>query len=386
MITLKNIFRSNGFLLAVYTLLALVVSLQQYHLGGKSDTATHYNNFIIFRQSFLHLVHNNDLYALYPAEYYDYYKYSPAFALFMGAFAYLPVPVGLILWNVLNAMVLFFAFKSLPVPDQKIKIAVMWFVVIELITSLQNSQSNALIAGLLILAFNFLERRRIAYGTMMIALTVFIKIFGLVAFSLFFLYADKKRFFGWSALWITLLTILPLLVVTPHQLIFLYQSWVHLLQMDFDGSIGISVAGWLQTWFHFDPPKHWITLAGIILFCIPLLYYQRYSQFIFRWLILCSILIWIIIFNHKAESATFIIAVSGIALWYFSQERNYFNLTLLILAFLFTCLSPTDLFPSSVRKTFFIPYVVKVFPCIIIWMKITRELITGSYHPKTVIE
>src|SRR4030095_11803055 len=109
--------------------------------------------------------------------------------------AWLPDLPGLIMWNLLNALTLFFAIRWLPVSDKKIKLAVWWFVIVELVTSLQNSQSNALIAGLLILSFCFLERRQIMWGTLMISLTVFIKIFGLVAFSLFFLYTDRRKFF-----------------------------------------------------------------------------------------------------------------------------------------------------------------------------------------------
>ena len=383
---LQKVFSNPRFILAIYALLAVGIAFQEYHLGSKSDTSTHYNNYIIFRQSFFHLIHHQDLYAQYPAEHFDYYKYSPAFAIFMGAFAFLPIVAGLILWNLLNAVVLFFAIKSLPVNDKKIKVAVSWFVVIELITSLQNSQSNALLAGLLILAFCFLERRKIAWATLMITLTVFIKIFGLVAFSLFMLYPDKKRFVMYSALWMLLLALVPLFIVSPAQLISLYESWWKLLSMDYTGSAGISVMGWLHSWFHFDPPKNLITLAGVLIFCIPLLFMKRYDQFIFRWLFLCSILIWVIIFNHKAESATFIIAVCGVALWYFSQEKNNINLSLLILVFVFTCLSPTDLFPPIIRKNYLVPFVVKAVPCIFIWIKIIFELSTASYKPKTALQ
>ena len=380
--TLQKFFSNPKFILVIYALLAAGTALQEYHLGSKSDTSTHYNNYIIFRQSFFHLIHHKDLYAPYPAEHFDYYKYSPAFAVFMGAFAYLPLAIGLITWNLLNALVLFFAIKSLPVNDRKIHVAVWWFVVIELTTSLQNSQSNALIAGLLILAFCFLERRNIALATLMITFTVFIKIFGLVAFSLFLLYPDKKRFVLYSALWMGLFALIPLIVISPTQLLSLYESWWKLLGTDYSGSSGISVMGWLNSWLNIAPPKNMVTLAGVVIFCIPLLFIRRYTQFIFRWLFFCSILIWVIIFNHKAESSTFIIAVCGIALWYFSQERNYVNLTLLMLAFVFTCLSPTDLFPPALRTNFFVPYTVKVVPCIVIWVKIIYELIAASYKPK----
>ncbi|MCY7409525.1 MAG: DUF2029 domain-containing protein [Chitinophagales bacterium] len=368
--------------MVVYILLAIIISFQEFLLSKPGDRFTHYNNFIIFRQSFLHLIQNKDLYIAHPDVQYDLFKYSPAFAVFMGAFAYLPMLAGLILWNALNAAVLWFAIKSLPVKNKIVTVSIAWFVVIELITSMQNSQSNVLMAGLLILAFCFLERRNIALATLMICLTVFIKIFGLVAFSLFLLYPEKKKFILWSALWIVLLILLPLMVVSPAQLIFLYKSWYAMLSMDYSGSWGISVMGWLHTWFHFDPPKNVITLLGIAIFCLPLLFYKRFGEEIFRNLFLSSILIWVIIFNHKAESATFIIAVCGIAIWYFMQQRTTLNFILLLLAFIFTMLSPTDLFPPVVRNSFMVPYTMKVFPCILIWLKIIWEMMVASYKPR----
>jgi uncharacterized membrane protein YkvA (DUF1232 family) len=86
-------------------------------------------------------------------------------------------------------------------------------------------------------------------------------------------------------------------------------------------------------------------------------------------------LIWVVIFNHKAESPTFIVAISGVALWFFSQERKTENLVLIVIAFIFTILAPTDLFPRWVRIGILKPYVVKVVPCILIWIKITYDLL-----------
>jgi hypothetical protein len=360
--------------------------LQQWLLTNSADPFTKYNNFIIFRSSFFHLIHFQDLYALYPTEHWDYYKYSPSFALLFGVFAYLPVFAGLLFWNMLNVLLLFFALRLFPLADQKIRTAALWFVLIELITTTQNDQSNALIAAMLIFAFSFFEKKHIALGTLMIVLTVFIKLFGLVAFSLFFLYPNKKKFILYSAMWMILLFLLPLLVYSPAQLLLSYQSWWQLLQMDFSGSLGISFAGWLHSWFHFDPPKNYVTLFGIILFCIPLLFYKRYSEYLFRILFLCNILIWVIIFNHKAESATFIIAVSGIALWYFTQQKNTFNFILLVLVFIFTCLSPTDLFPPILRQSLFVPYTLKVVPCILIWFKIIFDLSAATYSSNSLLQ
>ena len=152
-----------------------------------------------------------------------------------------------------------------------------------------------------------------------------------------------------------------------------------MLSEDLAGSYGLSVMGWLYTWFGYQHSKNLTVLLGILLFCIPLIYWKDYINFQFRLLILCSILLWVIIFNQKAESPTFIIAICGVAIWYFSQPKDNLRTTLVILAFVFTSLSPTDLFPKFLRESYVVPYVLKAVPCIFIWFYIVIQLIFRRY-------
>lgn len=378
---LKKLFTQPLTLLVLFVILAILASVQSVLLGLKTfqpdgPLYTHYNNYVIFVQSFFHLLEQKDLYILYPAEHWDLYKYSPTFALFFGLFAYLPAVLGLSLWNVLNALILFFGVKALPNFSDKQKALLLLVVVLELMTSLQNAQSNAMMAGLMIWAFACLERRQYLAATFFIMATVYIKIFGLVAMALFLFYPRKDKLALYSVLWAVVLFVLPLIVVDWQQLLFLYRSWGNLLQDDHSISYGFSVMGWLNTWFGLMADKIVVLGIGVLLFCLPLLRFKLYSNFTFRILTLCSVLIWVIVFNHKAESATFVIAMSGIAIWFFAQEKlSRENLVLLILAIVFTSLSPTDLFPKFIRKSLLEPYVVKAVPCILIWGKIIWEML-----------
>ncbi len=376
----KNKLTGNKFFVPVIiSIVVIIITAQSLLLNSKTfipgePSYTHYNNYVIFKQSFFHLIENKNLYELYPAEHFDYYKYSPTFSLFMAPLANLPDSVGLFLWNLLNVLVLYFALRRLPLSSNKTHLLMLGFVFLELLTSTQNSQSNALIAGLIILAFTSLERKKIVLASLFIVLTVFIKIFGLVAFALFMFYPNKLRAAVYTIGWTVLLAAFPLLVISVSQLSFLYQSWLHLLQNDHSASVGFSVAGWLYTWFHIDA-KNATVLIGALVFCLPFLKWKYYNDVQFKLFFLSSILLWIVIFNHKAESATFIIAVTGIAIWFFSQKRTLLNTILFATAFIFTILSPTDLFPKSIRENFVIPYVLKAVPCILIWFKIMYDLL-----------
>jgi uncharacterized membrane protein len=381
---MKKIFENPRFIFGVYMLLALSATLQSYYGSPTifNDLEyTAYNNYLIFKQSFFHLIEGKDLFILYPKEHWDLYKYSPTFSLMMAPLAILPDVVGLFIWNLLNALVLFFGIKKLQLPARfkgiefsKISMFIILFVGLELMTSLQNEQSNGLLAGLIILAFVFLEKEKIWLGTLCITLTFYIKIFGIVAFALFLVYPQKGKFILSSAVWMIVLALMPAVFVGFDQLIFLYESWGRMLGEDHAASYGYSVMGWLQIWFGLEVSKNVIVLLGVALFCLPLVKFKRNLNYEFRWRLLVSILIWVVIFNHKAESPTFVIAMSGVGIWYFFSKKTKVNLALVILAFVFTSLSPTDLFPRFLRESFVIPYEMKAMFCILIWGKVIWEM------------
>jgi len=351
------------------------VLLTQAHPKPGEWPYTMYNNYVIFRQSFFHLIHGQDLYVAYPDECWDLYKYSPAFALGFGILAYLPDALGLFLWNFLNAAVLFIAIYKLPKIDIKYKSFMLFVTGLELMTSMQNSQSNGLMAGLLILAFCMLEKERFLLATLFVSLTVFIKIFGIIACILFVFYSKKLRLALYMLGWCLLLLLIPGLFTGFDQLIFLYKSWLNMLANDHSASVGYSVLGWLQTWFKVEPNKIFVLLIGFVLLLLPLLKIKQYVVYPFRLGMLASILIWIVIFNHKAESPTFVIAVTGVAIWFFMQAPSKINIALFILVIVFTCLAPTDLFPRFIRKNIFEVYVVKAVPCILVWVKVMYEIL-----------
>jgi hypothetical protein len=235
-----------------------------------------------------------------------------------------------------------------------------------------------MIVGLIILAYLALEKKNIAIATLLVVSTIFIKLFGIVALVMFLFYPNKLKSGLYIVFWTLLIGVLPLVVIPFDDLMFLYKSWLGLLQNDHGTLMKFSVMGILQTWFGVNANyKAVILLIGMVTFCIPLIRWKVYSVPRFKLLYLASVLIWVIIFNHMAESATFIIAVTGVSIWYFTkQSPSKLDTFLIILTLLLTILSPTDIYPKSLRDNFFIPYTLKVLPCILVWIKINYELLT----------
>ena len=177
--------------------------------------------------------------------------------------------------------------------------------------------------------------------------------------------------------WFLILLLIPLLVVSLDQLRFLYESWGNMLTLDHTPSAyGFSVFGWLKTWFHVQPPNLFVILMGAIILLLPYGRIKMFGSFDFRLLALSSILISVVIFNHMAESPTFVIAMVGASIWFFSGKPTLFNVILFSSALVLTSLSTTDLFPAEFRKNIIQPYVLKAFPCILIWIKISIDMLT----------
>jgi len=378
--------KNLSIVLFAYVLISLVAATQglfgtpkTYFPGGVPYPD--YNNYLIFKYSFYHLIRGKDIYHFFNADHYDLYKYSPTFAVLFGTLAWLPDPLGLVLWNLINSLCLFAAIRMLPNLDDKKKSWILLFCLVELLTSIQNTQSNALMAGLIIFAFALAERSKYFLSALCIVFSIYIKIFGALAFVLYLFYPGKLRLMAYSIFWMLLMAILPLAVIDMHQLVFLYQSWLRLLQEDHSASTGISLMGILQSWFHSDLSKNGVVLAGLLLFLLPLVRVRQYKDYTFRLLMLASVLLWIVIFNHKAESPTFIIAMSGAGIWYFVQERQGFNTVLIILTLFLVSLSVSDLVPSFIRNEWVKPYRIKAVMPILIWCKLVYELILLRYRP-----
>jgi hypothetical protein len=396
---------------------------------------SHYNNYIIFKQSFFHLIASQDLYIHYPQEQYDLFKYPPTFALLFAPFSMLPDFLGYSVWTALNLLLPVFAIYKLQGVSSRVKAAMCALLLLEGFTSALNSQSNGLMLGLLLFAFVAMQNGRISQAVLFIWLTAFIKLFGILFFAMLLVFpgAVKKSLVRVPVIFVVLY-LLPLPVLGWEGLQRQYASMFNLLAHDHGYFVKYSVMGWLQQWFGLRPNKNLILILGLGLQCIPLLVFiikqklwrsgsleQINSKSLERWqfLFAASWLLWMVIFNHMAESATYVIAVGG-AMLALSQlvvsENTHFGTTKIsgildgqnksidsnshsnnavqnvswhryissqnspwigafIMMFLFTMLGPTDIYPKEVRLWIVETAQLKAFPCILLWGLTCIEMI-----------
>ncbi|GAB4131639.1 MAG: glycosyltransferase family 87 protein [Bacteroidia bacterium] len=379
---MKNLFRKYpflahpAFLLALYVIVFAAVTLHRLLMVDDA-----FNNFDIFRYSFFNLITGNDLYILHPDQYFDLYKYSPTFALTMAPFWWIPKLPGLFIWNFLNALLPLYAIQRLKISGYA-KAFISYFILIELITSVQNSQSNGLMAGLMILSFVFLEEKKPALSVLMICLGFYVKLFAALAALLMLFYDRKPRFILSGALFVITLGVLPVAVTGIEGLTMQYKSWLHLLGNDPAHALNYSIMTFAERALHVHLSDSLYLIGGLILLSLPLLRQAHYNSYQWRITYLATILIWVVIFNHKAESPTFVIAMAGAALWYSVAEKNTFRLILILFVFLLTGLSATDLFPPFIRNEIIRPYALKALPCIVLFFVMIADLWKGKFSPE----
>jgi hypothetical protein len=230
-------------------------------------------------------------------------------------------------------------------------------------------------AGLMLAGFAARERRRDAAAALCVVAAAFVKPFGGVALLPCLVQPGRTRLLTLVAAWGVVFALAPLLVVPPEHLVFLYRSWLTLLQNDQSVKIGVSVMSWLRAWLGLDLPPHVVVACGGVLLLLPLVRPLAFRAGTTRLLLMASVLIWVVIFNHMAEPPTYVIAMLGVGLWYFCQPPTALNTTLLVAAFLLTGMAATDVYPRVVRSRLISPFVLRAAPCIFVWIELQRELL-----------
>ena len=358
--------RAELFVAALWVIAVVAATVQQ----GVSQQN---NNFLIFRAASLHVLHGQDLYAAYPALHFDFYKYSPSFALLFLPFAVLPFAFSMLLWNTLNAGVLWIAMGTV-LPRRAAHIA-RGIVFLDMLGSLQNVQSNALVAGLIILTFVAYERRHTVLGSLSAGIGASIKLFPLAGASFAIFHPRKLRVAIAITLGMVALVLLPLLVTSPAMLLAQYASWRAIEAID-ALERGFTVMQMVQLVLRQDWPNWPQQLGGVLLLVAPVLVRRdRWREWSFRLTYLCSVLLFCVIFNHQSESPSFVIAVAGAAIW-FSALKAPSRGEWALFGFVVVCtiLASSDAMPRAIQRAVFDEFQFKVVPCIALWVVLQVRL------------
>ena len=377
----KPFFTNPRTLFGLWTLLAVV--------AGLTKIAPHrHNNFLIFRGVFWHTIQKLSLYDFYPTEYNDHNHYGPIFSLVIAPFAVVPDAIGLLGWLVVLALGMYYAVRRLPLEEGR-QIFLYWFCAHELLTALQMQQFNIAIAAIIIGSFAAIEKGREVTAAFLIVLGTFVKLYGVVGLAFFFFVKRKPRFILALIGWSVVCFVAPMLISSPEYVIGQYVEWYERLaakngENTFSLMQNISLLGMIRKASGSASYSDLLViLPGLALFGLPYLRFGQYRHLAFRYAILSSVLLFVVLFSTGSESSTYIIPFAGIALWYTTSpwKRSGWDVALLVFAFVLSSLSPSDLFPRSLREAYVLPYALKALPPTLIWLRLSYELLTRDYAP-----
>jgi hypothetical protein len=368
-------------LIILWFLLPAVFAIVKYSLGAKA-----YNNYLIYKHVFLNIIREANLYDFYPGLYLYQNHYGPSFSFIIAPFALMPDAIGIVFWCLVNALFLFYAIKKLPLDNRSIQLA-MSISLLEMSGSIQSQQFNPILCSWIILAFVYMLKDRTSFAAFFISGGLLVKLYGVV--GLLFTPFSRKytKMILWMLIAMVVLICIPMLYADASFVLHAYVDWYQRLlgknqeniMTNFtDGMQDISAMGMVRRITGINRLSNlFFLLPAGVLTLLPLLKRKYYEDNRFKLFYLAQVLIGLVIFSTSAESPTYVIAVTGFAIWYaaFGEERPQWMKWMLALLFLLTILSSTDLFPLYVRNTFIKPFALKALPCVLAWLVITYQLL-----------
>ncbi|MBC7653287.1 MAG: DUF2029 domain-containing protein [Oligoflexus sp.] len=371
---------SKNFVVGLYILIAIITGFKQYYRES-------FNNYKIFKYTYYHTINQQPLYENYPQQYDDSNHYGPVFGLIVAPFALLPDYLGTILWNIANALLLIFGIYSLPLSIVKRSVLGL-LCAHEALGAMLSYQFNVGLTGLILFSFSYLLKNEVGKSAIAIALGTLIKIYGILGLAFFFFTKRKISFIVYGIISLVLLVILPIFLssveFTKQAYIDWYSSLIHKNDLNVSLTSGqdISLMGIIRRLMQ-NPnvPNLPFIIGGLILFLSPYLRINQYKNVAFRLMLLASSLIFVVIFSTGSESPTYIIAFTGVSLWFVIQENPKLNwiIILYIFAFILTSLSPSDIFPKYIRVNYVQHFSLKALPCVMVWFVIIYHMLVVDF-------
>lgn len=349
-----------------------------------------YNNFLIFRNVFYHLVHQQPLYIEYPAEYFDVNLYGPVFSLMIAPFAVLPVKLGALLWAMAGAGAIFYAIRQLPLEKLQQNI-ILLLCSQELLGASGWFQLNQFILAGILLTFAFTIRGKDYLATLCIILGTLTKFYGIVGLAFFFFSSHPKRFIAGLFLWSVVLFLLPMAISTPAYIVQSYQEWFAALvhkneinQADLRSFQDISAGGFIKRLFKVPQLNDLLVLAsGALLFALQYLRLKDRHHPNYRLYLLCSVLLFPVLFSSSSESPTYIIAIPAICIWYVIQTPARWKNIFLFFSILLVSFSHSDLLTPWFRSHVAVPYAIKALPCLVLYVMLIYRILTRQFDARS---
>lgn len=367
-------FYNKRNILLIWLLLGVLTGVKQYYLGAPGQ---YINNFLLFINSFKHLMAHQNLFLDYPAETFDSYHYGPIFALLIAPFYWMPTLLSLTLWNVFNSLFLLYAIYELPLTDRQ-RAVVSWLVLNTSYTCLLNTQFHHICVAMIVLSYTQLHKRQEALAATNVVLGALIKLYGIVGLAFFPFARNKGQYILGGIVSAVIFLALPMLFVGVDYTVQCYYDWYaslsHKNELNVDLAntrTDVCVMGMVRRLLHDGTLSNlYFIVPGLLIFATAYLKTGRFNDVRFQLGILASVLLFLNLASTGFESPTIIISFTGVAIWYVTSPRTNLDNGLLAFALLISSFSPTDIFPAYLRDHYVNQYALMVLPLLLVWLRL----------------
>lgn len=331
-------------------------------------------NFMVFADATLDFWQGTSPYTdLFVTQHGRFFLYSPIFTVLFAPFAFLPSWLGPFAWNLFNYTLFYVAIFSLPERfSNREKCNTFLFLFPILGQSLFSFQYNIPVTYLFLFAYTLLEKKRGLWAVLLIMISGCTKIYGIFELALLVCYPRFWRNAGFALLLGGVLLSLPLLKLAPAEFLPYYGEWFHSLSNHQSHTTYESLfhIRFLSEWLL---PHFRILQMGIIGVLALLLFSNRkkWSSTTFRAQALGILMGMVVLFSDSAESHTYLIALAGFMLWYWSRhQHSAVDKTLLWACFTLLCIVPIDIFvPTPVMRLLTQTLQLQIWVFLFTWLR-----------------
>lgn len=319
----------------------------------KEVNSSSYNNFLIILYSTFDFWHGVNPYADWfhldlKGRPLGVFIYLPLFNLLFTPFTIFPTWLGAFLWNFFTYSLFYKSIFNLPKKyNFKNKKFIFFITCLLLFATMLSMQFNPIVAAIFLFSYTALEKKNYFLAVLLISISGLTKVYGIIQFSMFLFY---PRFWK-NALYsiITFLTLLavPLIRYTPSEYIDLVISWKEAISFH-----STKQGGFYSIYRPFfeinDSIGKYSTIISASIFLLLILMiiinlkkfknsFEKRAQY------LGILMSWAILFSLGTELHTYVIAMTGYAIWYINIKTTKIDKVLLWINFFLLSIFPIDI-------------------------------------------